>query len=252
MNKVDADAPLETLALLLEPYLKTLGAIGNKEVKERISDNIFKPILENNKTIREDSDDEEELVKQEHYHRHVDGGKLPPRTVKEIKEMLNTKYVFSGFNILIYAQNHILKMASNTDGIVTEENRDTLYKLYDYALELEPKPEREELTFSQQQLVNKARSFVTMKMKRRQNLREKKKETKDHIKMRQVLGDNLTSKQMEILQAIRGDVQDKNEKAAKKEENKSIQDKVKNFTDLKDVLKSEKPTSTQKEGNKEE
>ena len=70
-------------------------------------------------------------------------------------------------------------MASTTDNSVTEDNRDTLYKLYDYALELEPKPDRDELTFSQQQLVNKARTFVTMKMKRRQNLREKKKETKD-------------------------------------------------------------------------
>jgi len=81
--------------------------------------------------------------------------------------MLNTKYIFNAFNILIYAQNYILKMASSTDDVVTEDNRDTLYKLYEYALELEPKPDREELTFSQQQLVNKARTFVTMKMKRR-------------------------------------------------------------------------------------
>jgi len=73
-----------------------------------------------------------------------------PKTVKEIKAILNTKYIFNAFNILIYAQNYILKMASSTDGAVTEDNRDTLYKLYDYALELEPKPEREELTFSQQ------------------------------------------------------------------------------------------------------
>ena len=39
-------------------------------------------------------------------------------------------------------------MASSTDSVVTEENRDGLYKLYDFALELEPKPERDELTFS--------------------------------------------------------------------------------------------------------
>jgi hypothetical protein len=32
--------------------------------------------------------------------------------------------------------------------IVKEENRDELYKLYEYALQLEPKPEREELTFA--------------------------------------------------------------------------------------------------------
>ena len=59
MNKVDSNAPLETLASLLEPYLKAIGAISNKELKERISDNIFKPILENNKTPRDESDEEE-------------------------------------------------------------------------------------------------------------------------------------------------------------------------------------------------
>lgn len=152
MNKVDAEAPLDTLASLLNPFLRALGAIKNKEVKERISDNIFKPILENNKTQTEEDSEEEaaELAKQEWHHRHVDGGKLPPKTFVEIKKMLNLKYVFNAFNILIYAQNYILKMASSTDGVVIEDNRDTLYKLYDYALELEPKPDREELTFSQQ------------------------------------------------------------------------------------------------------
>ena len=66
--------------------------------------------------------------------------------------MLNQKYIFNGFNILIYAQNYILKMASSSDENenekVLEENRETLYKLYEYALELEPKPERDELTFA--------------------------------------------------------------------------------------------------------
>ena len=62
--------------------------------------------------------------------------------------MLEKKYVFEAFNILIYAQNHILKLASS-DTIV-EANRDGLYNLYDLAMKLEPKPEREELTFSQQ------------------------------------------------------------------------------------------------------
>ncbi len=37
---------------------------------------------------------------------------------------------------------------SNGKTIVKEENRDGLYKLYEYALQLEPKPEREELTFA--------------------------------------------------------------------------------------------------------
>ena len=59
-------------------------------------------------------------------------------------------------------------MASSTNKVIKEENREYLYKLYDFALELEQPPEREELTYSQQMLVNRARGFVTMKMKRRQ------------------------------------------------------------------------------------
>ncbi len=82
-------------------------------------------------------------------------------------------------------------MASSTDGSVNEDNRDTLYKLYEYALELEPKPDREELTFRQQQLVNKARTFVTIKMRRRQQMREQKQETKTLIKNRRLAGDTL-------------------------------------------------------------
>lgn len=142
---------LETIADLLHPFLKALGSIENREVKDRIKENIFKPLLENNKTKQDHtSSDEEELQKREHYHRHVDGGKMHPRTVKEIQGMINVNYVFSAFNILIYAQNYILKIASSTEEGVLEQNRDELYKLYDFALKLEPKPEREELTFSQQ------------------------------------------------------------------------------------------------------
>lgn len=64
--------------------------------------------------------------------------------------MLNQKYIFNGFNILIYAQNYILRIASSEIADeVKEDNREQLYKLYEYALELEPKPERDEPTFSQ-------------------------------------------------------------------------------------------------------
>jgi len=151
LNKVDAGISLENISELLQPFLKALACIQNKEVKERIIENIFKPLLENNKTQPEsNSSDEEELAKQEHYYRHVDGGKMHPRTVREIKAMLDQKYVFNAFNILIYAQNFILRMASSTKAFVNEANRDELYKLYDFAIQLEPKPEREELTFTQQ------------------------------------------------------------------------------------------------------
>jgi len=71
------------------PFLKALGHLPNGELKERIVDNIFKPILENNKTVNEESDDEEVMKKKEKYHRTIDGGKLPPKTQKEIQKMLS-------------------------------------------------------------------------------------------------------------------------------------------------------------------
>jgi hypothetical protein len=80
-------------------------------------------------------------------------------------------------------------MASSTEDFILETNRDELYKMYEFAIQLEPKPEREELTFTQQQLVNRARTFVTMKMRRRQNLRESKAEAKGIIKMKKMLGE---------------------------------------------------------------
>jgi hypothetical protein len=135
INKVDSEASLEAISDLFDPFLKALGQLSNGELKDRIIDKIFKPILESNKTEKESSDDEEKLAKNEHYHRYVDGGKLPPKTQREIQKIIDTKYVFSGFNILIYARNYIFKLASNPDtSIVKEDNRDGLYKLYEYAL----------------------------------------------------------------------------------------------------------------------
>jgi hypothetical protein len=121
MNKVDEKASLETLADLLNPYLKALAGIENNVLKDRIIEKVFNPLLENNKTVPDPgSSDEEELQKRMHYHRHFDGGKMHPRTQKEVLEMINQKFVFEAFNILIYAQNFILKMASSTEEFVLE------------------------------------------------------------------------------------------------------------------------------------
>lgn len=79
--------------------------------------------------------------------------------------------------------------SSQDEKLINEDNREGLYALYEYALELEPKPEREELTFSQHQMVNKARQFVTMKMRRRQNLRSQKQNTKDMLKIKKMMSD---------------------------------------------------------------
>ena len=51
-----------------------------------------------------------------------------------------------------------------------------------------------ELTFSQRQLMNRARKFVTMKMKKRMELRQTKKSKKDKAKMRKLLSEQLLEK----------------------------------------------------------
>lgn len=64
MNAVDSDASLDRIAAILDPFLKALGLLSNGEVKERIIDKIFHPLLENNKTEKaEDSSDDEEWLK---------------------------------------------------------------------------------------------------------------------------------------------------------------------------------------------
>ena len=51
-------------------------------------------------------------------------------------------------NILLYAENNIFKVASLPAGEgINESNREEMYKLYNFALKLEPEP-KEELTFS--------------------------------------------------------------------------------------------------------
>ena len=84
------------------------------------------------------SSDEEDLSK-------VDGGKLSKRTRKELMKMINTKYVFPNFNILLYAENYIFPVASaeakdSEDKTlrIIEDNRENIYELYYKALKLEP------------------------------------------------------------------------------------------------------------------
>lgn len=130
---------------------------------ERITDSIFTPILQSNVTIDSDSEDSEpEDLKA------VDGGKLSKRSRKEIKALINQKYVFENMNILMYAENNIFPVASSND--ILEGNREKIYALYNFALQLEPEVKKE-LTFSERMIVNRARGFITMRMKKRMEVR---------------------------------------------------------------------------------
>lgn len=130
---------------------------------ERITDSIFTPILQSNVTVDSDSEDSEpEDLKA------VDGGKLSKRSRKEIRSLINQKYVFENMNILMYAENNIFQVASSNE--IVEGNREKLYALYNFALQLEPEAKKE-LTFSERMIVNRARGFITMRMKRRMEVR---------------------------------------------------------------------------------
>ena len=59
--------------------------------------------------------------------------------------------------------------------MIKEENREAIYNLYYQALELEPEPSKPQMTFTQIQLMNKARKFVTMRMKKRMEIQAGKK-----------------------------------------------------------------------------
>jgi len=116
--------------------------------KERIVERVFEPLLESNVTSP-DSDESEES--EEENLALVDGGKLSKRSRKAVKAIIDQKYIFPAFNILIYAENFIFPfasaVASKPDDAyeakgVNENNREMIYGLYYKALKLEPEPKR--------------------------------------------------------------------------------------------------------------
>jgi hypothetical protein len=121
----------------------------------------------------------------------VDGGKLSQKSRRAVKELINQKFVFPNMNILLYAENHIFPMASQEAGeAMVEQNRDKIYNLYNLALQLEPE-RKPELSFAQRMIVNKARSFITKRMKKRIEVRKIKQDKKQMKKVRMMLSDKM-------------------------------------------------------------
>lgn len=131
LGKINNQISLTNLAHLLNPFLEAMAMTRSQIIHERIRETIFKPLLQSNATdysSSESSDEEEDL-------KAVDGGKMSKRTRKELKKMINTKYVFDYMNILMYAENYIFKVASAPAGEgIIESNRDSIYSLYNFAL----------------------------------------------------------------------------------------------------------------------
>lgn len=95
-------------------------------------DRVFDPLLESNVTEKDsddsDSEEEENLAL-------VDGGKMSKSSRIAVKAVVNQKYVFPAFNILIYAENYIFPLASEPstskeegkEPLLIEANRELIY-----------------------------------------------------------------------------------------------------------------------------
>ena len=92
INKADGEnISYIHLAALLQPFLHTLGNCKNRIMLNRIVEKVFGPVLENNVTpSNEDEGDEdtEDSSSEINYDpkkgKWVDGGKLHPKTQKEV------------------------------------------------------------------------------------------------------------------------------------------------------------------------
>ena len=88
--------------------MTALAKSDQYSLKERIIERVFEPLLESNVTdpgSDASSSEEEDLSK-------VDGGKLSKRSRKAVKAIIDQKYIFPAFNILIYAENYLFPAAS--------------------------------------------------------------------------------------------------------------------------------------------
>ncbi len=96
LNKVDAEnISYGNLAALLSPFLHALANCKNRTIKERIVEKIFEPLLENNVTPdnKESEGETDDSSSEVNYDpkkgKYVDGGKLPPKTQKEIQKLID-------------------------------------------------------------------------------------------------------------------------------------------------------------------
>ncbi len=193
LNKADAtDISNKSLSSILEPFLHTVANGRNKILTMRIIERVFTPLLENNVTHKEEasSDSEEEVINYDPKKgKYIDGGKMNPKTQREVQKLIDAKFVFPNFNILLYAQEQLFAEASSSQ--TREENRDLVYKLYDMAMKLEPEPDEKELTFSQRMLLNRAQAFITKKMERRMRVHQQRRNKKMLYKLGNLISTQL-------------------------------------------------------------
>ena len=111
LNRSDSlSISLVNLSSMLQPFLKAVAICSNRIVVNRIIERVFEPLLENNVTqpSKEDEAEEEEETYTYNYDpskgKFIDGGKMHPRTQKEVQKLVDQRFTFPNFNILLFAQ----------------------------------------------------------------------------------------------------------------------------------------------------
>lgn len=118
LGKIDSkNISMDQMAALLDPFMVTISRSNSEVLKMRIIEKVFLPLLESNVTVPDSDDDTSDSDKEEQESEEedlalVDGGKMSRRTRKAVLALINEKYVFKNFNILIYAENYIFPLAS--------------------------------------------------------------------------------------------------------------------------------------------
>jgi hypothetical protein len=110
--------------------LHSLSKCESRVLLNRIKEKILLPLLENNITLEQsetDEDNKEDEIKLNGNGepKWIDGGKLSAKTQREIEKMLDQKYLFPNFNMLLFAEEYLLKYAASQE--TREENREDIY-----------------------------------------------------------------------------------------------------------------------------
>lgn len=77
---------------MLEPFLYGLANCKNRIIINRIIEKVFEPLLENNVTNHAESSDSEDETTGFYDHakgKFIDGGKMNPRTRKEVLKLID-------------------------------------------------------------------------------------------------------------------------------------------------------------------
>nr|AAF25621.1 unknown protein [Sterkiella nova] len=218
LNRSDSlNISLSNLSSMLDPFLKAIATCSNRILVNRILEKVFEPLLENNVTQPETSENEDSEDETYNYDatkgKTYDGGKMNPKTQKEVQKLVDLRFTFPNFNILLYAQDQIFKYASAFIH-KRREQRVALCTIRQ-SFKTRARATREGADFySQRMLINRARAFITKKMERRMRVHQQKRTKKMIFKLGNLISNQiLSSSQLEEMREEANDLQSDNQDA---------------------------------------